>query len=409
MKKILRWNCFVLIACAVGCQANPNDVDQSNASIIGGTTDTGDPGVVALYAAVPGASSGSLCTAEVIAPTVLLTAAHCVLPSEVGEGAVFQAYLGTDVGSSSGSWVAVKETHYDPAFDINQLESGHDVGIAILKDPVTIKPLPYNTGALTSAQVGSAIRLVGYGIDNGSAQTGAGVRREVTTTLNSVSSLLLEIGDTSKETCNGDSGGPAFMNIDGQETIVGTTSYGQIGCTGGGYDTRVDHYADFINGYVKGAGAPTSPPGGGTCGACPVNETCRAGRCEPIHELCKLGATQTEQKPDDKSTLANALCPGEAMSATLDSEGDEAWFSISVAAHSTLNVTLAHLPTDYTMKLYRLGSRLSQVASAVDKHDDADQTVAHHADTDGTYFVKVVAADGKSYSRTSFTIEATIK
>src|SRR5215470_4678966 len=87
------WVALLMISSAyvAGC-GDPRSASeaQTEAAIIGGTTDTGDPSVVALFAHQPGAQNGALCTASVIAPTVLLTAAHCVDPAEVGQGAVFE-------------------------------------------------------------------------------------------------------------------------------------------------------------------------------------------------------------------------------------------------------------------------------------------------------------------------------
>ncbi len=235
----------------LGCTA-PSASDSESSAIIGGTTDKKDPAIIALFAQVPGSSEGSLCTAELIAPTVLLTAAHCVLPSEVGKGAEFIAITSYDFNTATSSeTVAVKETHYDSSFDINSPENGYDVGIAILEKPLSITPLAYNQKALAQSVVGENVRLVGYGNSNGAKGTGSGIKRTTTAAIDSLSTRLIEIGSTKHETCNGDSGGPALMTIDGVETIIGTTSYGDSECTGGGYDTRVDKYAAFIGQYAK--------------------------------------------------------------------------------------------------------------------------------------------------------------
>ena len=67
----------VLVVLLVGCSGSidGSPSGETDAPIIGGVTDTADPAVVLLYA-----NSGSICTATVISPTVLLTAAHCVSP-----------------------------------------------------------------------------------------------------------------------------------------------------------------------------------------------------------------------------------------------------------------------------------------------------------------------------------------
>ena len=70
------------LALVVGCGGSPLErVGSGSSAIVGGEEDPGDPAVVAIYAA---SSAGSaLCTGEVIAPRVVLTAAHCI-PDRLG-------------------------------------------------------------------------------------------------------------------------------------------------------------------------------------------------------------------------------------------------------------------------------------------------------------------------------------
>src|SRR5258708_37544601 len=58
-----------------GCSAA---VEVQGAAIIGGSRDRGDPAVVMLVSYPPDQSTAYTCTASLIAPTILLTAAHCV-------------------------------------------------------------------------------------------------------------------------------------------------------------------------------------------------------------------------------------------------------------------------------------------------------------------------------------------
>ena len=165
--------------------------------IIGGTPDTGDSAIVLLYMTVPGQSGGSLCTGEVISPHVVLTAAHCTGGEDPSvTNAVWRVYLGPDFSkATTADMLAVKEAHYDPKFDINNLPGGSDVGVAILQNalPSTIVPLPLNRAAMAGTLDGQPIRFVGYGLDNATAQTGAGVKRTTTTTLSDVTELLVAL------------------------------------------------------------------------------------------------------------------------------------------------------------------------------------------------------------------------
>ena len=253
---------LLALAGCIGAAPGPGVVAED---IIGGTADTGDSAVVLLYMTVPGQSGGSLCTGEVISPHVVLTAAHCTGGEDpTVTNAVWRVYLGPDFSKATAAdMLAVKEAHYDPKFDINNLPAGNDVGVAILQNalPSTIVPLPLNHAAMDVTSDGKPIRLVGYGLDNATAQSGAGVKRTTMTTLSDITTLLLHFADTTHETCNGDSGGPALMTLNGVETIVGLTSYGDVNCNMGGWDTRVDAMAAWIDGYVQQA-----DPGFGTSG-----------------------------------------------------------------------------------------------------------------------------------------------
>lgn len=228
-----------------------DDGDGSEA-IIGGSADSGDPSVVALFAHQPNASVGSLCTATVIAPTKLLTAAHCCAPSVIGAGNVFEAYAGPTF-SASATRLGVSRCDFDPQFDAGNLGAGHDVAVVTLSSRTSLPPVGYSTTAFTSS-TSKTVRLVGYG-DSTHGGAGAGVKRQLTTTVDDFDTLFLHIGASSRQTCHGDSGGPALQRRGGVDTIVGITSYGYDNstkdvCYGGGYDTRVDRYATFIHNHL---------------------------------------------------------------------------------------------------------------------------------------------------------------
>ncbi len=173
--------------------------------------------------------------------------------------------------SPSTDFLKVQATDWDMAFDQNHPENGHDVGIVALTTATMITPIPYNRSAMTQAMVGQSARFVGYGITSGTDTMGttAGTRRSAPTTLASLDSLLLGFQDGNHGICEGDSGGPAFMTINGKELIVGITSFGLQGCPltspqagiEAGNDTRVDIYADFIDKHVIQYDPPAKGPG----------------------------------------------------------------------------------------------------------------------------------------------------
>src|SRR5258706_8627557 len=105
-----------LSAAAVSGCAVPTSEDTSadDSEIIGGVNDTGDPSVLALFAHQANSNSGSLCTATLVSSTVLLHAAHCVDPREVGSGNVFVAIQGSSLSDRNQKQFKIASTHFDP-------------------------------------------------------------------------------------------------------------------------------------------------------------------------------------------------------------------------------------------------------------------------------------------------------
>ncbi len=244
----------MLLACGGAAPGTDEPTAQNQDAIIGGVNDTGDPAIVAVYAIAPGATEGALCTGSVISPTVVLTAAHCVDPAVVGSGVDFYVLTAADLTdpSNPSPKLTVKETHFDPAFDISNVLNGHDVGIVILDTPTTITPIPWNSAPLPESFVGNPVRLVGYGLNDSLHKTGAGIKRQVGVKLNSFDNLFVKTGSLIpwKGLCSGDSGGPVLMKFGGVEKIVGVNSFGIILCVSESSSTRIDTYASFVQMYA---------------------------------------------------------------------------------------------------------------------------------------------------------------
>lgn len=320
-----------------GCTLPSAPVGSRASAIIGGTTDTSDPSVVLVYAQT-GSQGGAICSGEVVSPHMVLTAAHCVDPAVLKTtSAMFAIFLGSNINdqaqaNDNSNWLDVASTAFDSQFDVNSLQNGHDIGEVTTTTVIPRALLPIHQTPLSQNDVGKALRLVGFGISSGTDTAGstAGTRRTVGTTVEGVGSNLLYYGDSQHNTCEGDSGGPAFMTINGVETIVGVTSFGDQTCAQGGADTDVaDYYDSFIAPHIAAAEGTTTPPptksadagnttpdaadatDGGTTptgaqvgGMCSANTDCLSGICTEggKHQYCTESCNL-----DDASTCPSTL------------------------------------------------------------------------------------------------------
>jgi hypothetical protein len=134
--------------------------------------------------------------------------------------------------------------------------------------------------------IGNAI-IVGYGVFNsGTPQTGAGVQRdgEVRITAAGTGGTGVDItvtgrtGQTYQNACNGDSGGPIFINVGGSQVVAGVTSRGSLNCplnsnsiyTSTSFATNRDLITSASRTWLGTGIVP---------GNCPVSRCCYAMTC----------------------------------------------------------------------------------------------------------------------------------
>jgi secreted trypsin-like serine protease len=214
-------------------------VASTTEAITNGADDDADPTVVALLI-----GGRIFCTGVLVSPTVIATAGHCVDPTPPD-----QAYFGSDPGvKKKGTLINVSDSKVHPDFDADTLEN--DIALIGLASKAPTTPAPIFTGDFDASFTGKAIRLVGFGA-KGFAQDTDLRKRSGTTTIESFGDDDFRFHPGPSQTCNGDSGGPAFATVDGKEVVIGLASSGDQNCVTYGRDMRIDRYAPFIKSYEK--------------------------------------------------------------------------------------------------------------------------------------------------------------
>lgn len=231
-----------------------DDIKAVSQPIIGGeTARVGDyPTTVAI-------SNGGLCTGTLIAPDLVLTAAHCILPSLIGASSQqevtsrTQVIVDTDnLFGGGGRPYAAAETIPHPNFSVNRL-GDDDIGLIRLRTAITDRePTPINRSR-DDAKAGTVVTQVGYGasqVGGGGAGRLFAIPEKTSTSCSTFGTsddkLLCFSQVDGQGKCQGDSGGPSFATIDGIERVVGVTSFGDQTCATFGADTRVDAELDFL-------------------------------------------------------------------------------------------------------------------------------------------------------------------
>jgi hypothetical protein len=204
-------------------------------AIVGGQSYSGLPAVGALVSA-----DQAFCTGTLIAPRTVLTAAHCL--TSVSAGTVGFA-IGTNAAKPA-HLLGARRLEVHPGFDSRTL--ANDVAMVHLKSDAPVTPLPV-LAQMDADWVDTELFFLGFGMTNAVTGRGAGKKRGVWIPVTEVGDTTFAYAAPGRNTCYGDSGGPALhRDAVGAWFVAGVTSWGDARCSRFGVDTRVDRFLDFL-------------------------------------------------------------------------------------------------------------------------------------------------------------------
>jgi secreted trypsin-like serine protease len=289
--------CLALTSLALSCQGMVEQPEQGYVSmpIINGTApDRPEHAAVAsLHAKYVNSSNFSpspFCSATLIAPDLVLTAAHCLTstgkklrsPSSV-------AVSFADDPSVSFMPTAVASVMIHPDYDRTRLLN--DIGLLRLQAPLTdiapVAPLPQALNfSQTDVSGALSLNFAGFGYSD-TAKTELGLKLQVDQVLGGLGCTVAGCpSGAPTETqisyvqdpdgpCNGDSGGPAFVDRGGTWYVGGVTSYGDSACSMYGASTNVAAFDAWIASKAECAPAGSACADSSEC--CPLL-SCGGGR-----------------------------------------------------------------------------------------------------------------------------------
>jgi hypothetical protein len=204
------------------------------------------------------------CSGAAVAPDLVLTAGHCVMPGGDYKLVAFDA-------DHQATLKDIASIARHPEFDANAVMRHRvtaDVALLKFAAPISRAPVPLGPAGFKVAP-GDALLVAGYGLAKpGDGRSGGTVRTASLVATGQPGTLQIRLMDPATRNqssglgaCTGDSGAPVFANVDGALAIIGVVSWstgpGNVaGCGGLTGVTPLNRYRAWIVAQARRMGSP---------------------------------------------------------------------------------------------------------------------------------------------------------
>jgi hypothetical protein len=378
MKFILRASMagVALLALVTGCsdlygpdQESLSEGGQSS-PIINGSTASAYP-ESALVNMSKNGQVVAACSGSVIAPSVVLTAGHCVagFTGWSVRAPFAQNQTATATAGETFDWKDTGSENVDP--------NAHDIGLVYLASPINLSSFP----ALASSALADGSQVVDLGRINNGTLSNTALFVSSAITVRGAANQGFPFDYVSTDVIeSGDSGGPVEVpGLPSPHKIVAVNS-------GAGSGTQVLARVDLLASWIAGK---IAAHGGGGNTTTPPPTTPPPPPPPPPPATCK-GPTEVE--PNNDFQHPNAL--GASVCGTIGAGDAQDWYSWSIAGATPYRVQLT-ASGDAAIAMWKnVGGTFRQVAGT------SNTLIANTASGAGSYVVAVFSSTGQSQSYT---------